>query len=153
MIEDDLSHVMAAGDPKNSQIIKQTNIRIPDNRHGAAYGKPCFTKITYSTELVDVIEKDSAFFFTSFNIKTGFLSEPVADWSQIPSYIDGMTKVRSQQVVNDLAERAVRNASLFLSTAKKEERYQNNLQVAARNRKDLPSLRATKEALSAWFRK
>ena len=136
--------------PKNSQRFVPRRIRIPENRVGSAYGKPDFPEISYSTELVDLIDRDSAFFFTSLNIKTEFLSEPPADWPLIPVYIDGLAKVKSLHVTNDIAERAVHTASMFLKTAKKEEHFQNNLQVATENRKGLPNLRCKKTDVSKW---
>ena len=38
------------------------NIIMPEKRFGAAFGRPEFSEINFSTELVDVIDRDSAFF-------------------------------------------------------------------------------------------
>lgn len=63
-----------------------------------------------------------------------------------------MEKVKSLNVVNDAAERAVKMSADYLATAKKEPRFQNNLQVTGKNRKSLPNLRAKKGVLSEWFK-
>lgn len=133
------------------QFVPQV-ITMPEKRSGAAFGKPIFPDVDFSSEITDFIGKDSAFFFTSLGISVDFLSEPVADWPFIPGYIDGVAKVKSIQVVNDVAERAVKDTSAFLGTAKKEDRFQNTLQVVKKNRQGLCNLRSKKK-VDEWCNK
>ena len=62
--------------------------------------------------------------------------------------------VENLAVVNDAAERGVKLGHDFLSCARKEENYQNILQVVENDRKSLPNQRkrhATNKKL--WFLK
>ena len=123
--------------------------RLPD-RSGRSFGKPLFQTVSYGTELVDLIGSTSAFFFSSLKIDPAFLDKPPADWKNDPSFIHSAEKVKALPVINDAAERAVSTAKEFLSNARNEDRYQNNLQVVETNRKELPSMRAKKSKISSW---
>jgi len=118
-------------------------------RFGNGYDKPFPPEeVNFTTQLVDHISPNSAFFFKTLRLKTGFLSEPCADWSSIPNYSTGLVKIMSSKVVNDVAERGVTLAGDFLSTAKKESRFRSILPVGENNRKGIPNLRAQKFSLS-----
>ena len=70
---------------KLQRFVRRTIITFLEKQTGAAFGKTIFPKVEFSSELVDFIDRDPAFFFSSLGISTDFLSKPVADWQRIPS--------------------------------------------------------------------
>ena len=94
-----------------------------------------------NSKLADFINSDSWYFFNLLTIDCTFLSLDVDDWSQNEAYSDGKSKARALNVVNDCSERRVALGYAFLGAARIEEHYQNTLQVAEKNRKDLTYLR------------
>jgi len=121
------------------------NLSTPQNRFGTGFGKPRFPEtITLSTTLADLVGKlgtDSWFTFHILQLDPQFMVEDVADWSNSASYQSSLRNLQAINVVNDCAERGVKLSSDFLSTAKKEEHYQNVLQVVEQDRKRQSNLR------------
>ena len=120
-------------------------------RYGTGYDKPYFgEEISFGTTLADLVGKNSAFFFKALDISPDFLTEPSVDWLSLPSYKEGLEKIKTLAVVNDASERAVKLTDEFLTAAKIESRYQATLHVVSENRKELPNLRASKSSISEW---
>jgi len=114
----------------------------PCSRHGTGFGRPNHPKsIDRSTSLSDLITKDSWFTMQLLDIDHEFLSQDVGSWEQASSYQSSKANATSLNVVNDSAERGVKLSSDFLATARTEGNYQNNMQVAEQNRKQIPNLR------------
>ena len=114
----------------------------PSNRFGTGFGKPSFPdKVTVSSKLSDFITEDSWFFFYILQMDDDFLAAPVSDWPSFDSYSVASTNVKAINVTNDVAERTVKLATDFHSTARQEEVYQNVIQVVEDNRKAKPNLR------------
>ena len=75
------------------------------------------------------------FFFITNGLDVDFLEESVDTWEDPESsYQEAKAAVKTVPVVNDGAERGVKISSDFLEDARKEEIYQNILQVAENDR-------------------
>ena len=70
-----------------------------------------------------------------------FLHEKVDTWEHTDGYKNALQKLKSINVVNDPAERAVKMTTDFLGKAKSEGHLQNVLQVVEQDRKKQPDLR------------
>ena len=74
-------------------------------------------------------------FFITNGLDVDFLEESVDTWEDPESsYQEAKAAVKTVPVVNDGAERGVKISSDFLEDARKEEIYQNILQVAENDR-------------------
>jgi hypothetical protein len=123
-------------------IKPETGAKIPQHRFGRGFGKPKFpTTITLSTTLADLVGVDSWFVFEILKLDPDFLTEEVEAWSTSVAYQSSLKNLQAINVVNDCAERGVKLSSDFLSTARREDHYQNVLQVVEQDRQKIPYLR------------
>jgi hypothetical protein len=131
-------------------VLKPTDsLHQPTARFGSGFGKPTFpTTITLTTTLADLVDVDSWFTFELLKLDGQFLNEAVDDWSNCASYQASLTNLQALNVVNDCAERGVKLSSDFLPAAKSEEHFQNVLQVAEHDRKQLPNLRSKRKKIA-----
>lgn len=114
------------------------------SRTGEGFGRPLLPIIPPSVIDVDLssfIGADSWLFFDITSISPAFLHKPVEEWTNDPSWVRGKSIVDAFSVVNDAAERGVKLTADFLSAAKKEEVFQNVLQVVENSRKLKPNQR------------
>ena len=65
----------------------------------------------------------------------GFLTKLVSQWKNDSDYLDGKKTIHDLMIVNDLAERGVKQTTDYLDTAKIEECYQDYFQVVETSRK------------------
>ena len=121
-------------------------------RHGYKFGKPILPDIEIN-ELSSFVGESSWYLFELLDIDTEFMNFPTEQWESLPAYIDAKEKIMNIRVVNDSAERGVKLASDFLSTAQIEQRYQNILQVVENDRNSEPNLRCRKIKSKSWFLK
>ena len=120
-------------------------LQSPQDRFGSGFGKPKFPNfITISTTLADLVGSDSWYTFAVLKINSEFLTEDVSDWSSHDGYQAALTNIEALNVINDSAERGVKLSADFLSTSKKEEHYQNVLQVVEGDRSRQSNLRKRK---------
>lgn len=78
------------------------------------YKPPCKpTEIHKNSCLSDFITAQSYDFFEILNIDKDFLTKDPEEWPQMKEYIVAQKRVQALQVVNDIAERAVKLASDF----------------------------------------
>lgn len=123
-----------------------TDQTIPNNRFGTEFGKPKFpTTITLSTTLDSLVGRDSWFLFHLLKLDSQFFTADVEIWPECASYRESLINIQSLNVVNDCAERGVKLSSDFLAASKREDHYQNVLQVVEQNRKNQPNLRKRKK--------
>jgi hypothetical protein len=114
-------------------------------RFGEGFGKPKFpSEINLNTKLADLVTQDSWLLFRLLDLDADFLSEDVDEWPGTSSYENCVVNIQAINVVNDGAERAIKMGSDFLHCARKEENFQNLVQVVEMNRKTLPNLRKRK---------
>ncbi|KAE8741745.1 hypothetical protein FOCC_FOCC012740 [Frankliniella occidentalis] len=87
--------------------------------------------VTDSTELSDFVNSHTMDFFNFLEIKTSFLSLHPSEWPRNTDYLAGLDTVRALEVVNDVAERAVRLTSVYNDArlTKSEHGFQNLLLV------------------------
>ena len=101
-----------------------------------SFGKLKFPiSINMTTTLSDLVETDSWFILDLLQLVYQFLTEDVDKLSDLLSYKTSLQNIGALNVVNDSAERGVKLISDFVESAKKEEHYQNVLQVVEQNRK------------------
>ena len=111
-------------------------------RCGSWYGKPAFPESTESYDICDYIGPDSIGFFIINGLEVDFLEESVDTWEDpASSYQEAKAAVKTLPVVNDGAERGVKISQKYLEDARKEEVYQNILQVAENDIKLVPNQR------------
>ncbi|KAK3909534.1 2,3-dihydroxyphenylpropionate/2,3-dihydroxicinnamic acid 1,2-dioxygenase [Frankliniella fusca] len=81
--------------------------------------------------LADFVNKNTEKFFKIMDIKMDFLREDPSEWAGNASYQDGMQKINSLHVVNDIAERGVALVKRFIEKplTRKEEWFQELLLV------------------------
>ena len=82
--------------------------------------------------------------FRLFDLDADFLSEDVDEWSSTTSYGNSVADIQAINVVNDGAERAIKMCSDYIHGARKEDNFQNLVQVVEMNRKMLPNLHKRK---------
>ena len=75
----------------------------------------------------------------------GALPNPSGDWE------GGDQLINSLSVVNDDAERGVKLTHDFLVQARKENNFENRLQVVENNRHAVPNQRKRKQKSKSWF--
>jgi hypothetical protein len=124
-----------------------TEWHTPCDRHGTGFGKPELKSITItpSTNLIDLVGRDSWFFFSVLKLNPDFLKEDVANWPTSAAYLESLANVEAVNVTNDCAERGVKLSSDYLASARGEEHYQNVLQVVEQDRQQQPDLRKRKK--------
>ena len=113
-------------------------------RTGAGFGRPSLPPVPSSIAEADLsvfVGPDSWRFFDITTIRSSFLEKPVEQWPMDPDFIRGKAIVDSFSVVNDASERSVKLTGDFLNSAKKEEIFQNILQVVEDARKSAPNQR------------
>ena len=120
---------------------------------GDGFGKPSMPEVDDASDLTltAFVGPGCSLFFKALNIDHSFLESPASEWGDLSSYVHGKSVINSLSVVNDAAERGVRLASDFLATAKKEEAYQNILQVVENDRHMLPNQRSLKIEPKNWY--
>lgn len=134
-----------------ADAIKQYPLRDTyQTRFGNGFGKPKFPSVDQNTKLELLIDQDSWQFFNLLQIDSAFLNAPVATFDTCESYLNGKKIVDSLKVCNDSAERGVKLASDFLKSAKKEQRYQQVLQVVENDRKSCINQRK-KQDNKGWY--
>lgn len=108
-------------------------------RYGMDFRKPKFPKhLTANTTLSYLVGADSWFLFY---LDSKFLLEDVSEWSNSASYTTSLTKLQAINVVNDCAERGVKLTTDFIDSAKREDHFQNVLQVVEQDRRKHGNLR------------
>ena len=109
----------------------------PRNRTGTDYGKPCFPSLpeeAVALKLENFIGEDSWLFFAAFDIfDEHLLSTPVSQWDGLTSYERIKATLTNFIVTNDVAERGVKLAHEKVGSATIEERFQNIVQVVAKD--------------------
>ena len=83
----------------------------------------------------------SSCFFDILGISENFLHLPTKDWPQHGDYKEAANFLKHMKFTNDSAERSVKMCADFLGHAKKEELFQNYLQVVEEERKRTPNVR------------
>lgn len=123
------------------------------NRVGTGFGKPQLPPVPESIEddVSKFVGKDSSMFFKILKIDRSFLDLPVKDWDSDESYKHGKQVVAKLSCVNDAAERGVKLCNDFLPRAKKEENFQNVLQVVENCRNSLPDQRKRMKKSQNWY--
>ena len=112
------------------------------NRVGSDWGKPNLAAVdTTKQNLGEYVTTDSRMFFAILKLPAKFLSKPVEEWKDDPSYQQGATILNSFMVTNEGAERAVKLVADFLGLSKSEDNFQSYLQVVETHRKESPNLR------------
>ena len=122
-------------------------------RHGKGFGKPSLPRIDGNSplHLPSFCGQGSWNFFKLLKIDSSFLTHPSSAWPSDDGYKRGKAIVENLHVVNDLAERGVKLASDFISSAKKESSFQNLLQVVENDRNTVPNQRNLKIKPKNWF--
>ena len=90
-------------------------------------------------------------FFQILKLDTGFLELPVDEWESSSSFQAGKEVINSLSVVNDGAERGVKLTHEFLVQARKENNFENVLQVVENDRHAVPNQRKRKQKSKSWF--
>ena len=122
-----------ADDPSSSTFV---------GRHGTGFGKPDLLAVNIDVDSLDqLVTPASLRFFSILGIGTDFLSEPPELWPSLESWKRGNEIVSNLRVTNESAERGVKLAADYLGLSKKEETFQNYLQVVENERKENPNLR------------
>ena len=84
-------------------------------------------------------------------IDSEFLNEPVNVWKRTLRTLELTMLLNILKVVNDIAERGVKLASDFLTSAEIEKRYQNVLQVVENESFRVPNQRKLNKTSELWF--
>ena len=126
---------------------------ITSKRKGSGFGKPIFPMVPKMAlnDLTDFIGEDSPVFFTILNINSSFLREPVTEWHKNEDFLASKNVVSSLSVVNNSAERGVKLCSDFVGTSKKENKFQDIIQVVENNRNMLPNQRKRHLEPIRWY--
>ena len=128
--------------------------KVCSKRQGpTTYGKPQFPTIPDGTgnDLSVLVGEDSWSFFHCLKLDKAFLELPVSEWESSSSFQAGKAVINSLCVVNDGAERGVKLTHDFLAQARKENNFQNILQVVENDRHAVPNQRKRKQESKAWF--
>nr|CCQ71357.1 hypothetical protein CcPL6.029 [Cotesia congregata] len=93
------------------------------------------------------INSDSLQFFERFNIDKNFLKLDVETWADNNDYLEGLRIVKNLQVVNDVAERAIKLTQEYINIlTTREDQKQYLIQVVSEYKKKYPN--ATKAYLT-----
>ncbi|KAK3929546.1 Clustered mitochondria protein-like protein [Frankliniella fusca] len=105
------------------------NLSVPSK--GKAPKRVQVKEISASADLSDFVNQQTKNFFTILGVDPSFLNLPPSEWKTDPTYQRGLQTVRALEVVNDVAERAVRLTSDYneAQLTKSEEGFQNLLLV------------------------
>ena len=121
-----------------------------DSEAGAIKMPPLY----HGVRLQDRVGPQSHYLFQALGIGTGFLSEPVNSWAQIPSYVKFSNFVANLQVTNDESERLVRRTVVCASTSPQgEQEFQGQLQMVGSNISRLPQRDTKKKLIEAYQKK
>ena len=107
-------------------------------------GKSVMPNVGFTSEYTDFVGSSSPIFFKCLHIDPSFLHKRQSEWCLDDAYLDGKKKIDSLHVVNDLAERGVKVAADYSTSAKIEVRFQNIVQRVQGSRKNYPNLRLPK---------
>lgn len=122
------------------------------NRFGTSHGKPNFPTIKdVPKSLAQLAGPSSVGFFRAMGLDYSFLEKEADTWEDLDSYQNAKSAVSAMKVVNDAAERGVKLGSDFLDTARKEEIWQDTLQVAENDRKRIPDQRRPNTKSENWY--
>lgn len=92
----------------------------------------------------DFVSVNTLKFFKCFEIDTDFLSADPATWVERDDYNDALELCRNIQVVNDIAERAVKMFTTYNRTGTKSEtELQHILQAIQEYNRKYPSVNKT----------
>lgn len=133
---------------KMADKLLSTSREAVSTRTGAGFGRPRLPPIPSSiaeADLTTFVGPDSWRFFDMTKIRSSFLTKPVGQWPMDPEFMRGKEIVDSFSVVNDAAERAVKLTGDFMDSARKEDNFQNILQVVEITRKSVPNQRKRKK--------
>ena len=78
-------------------------------------------------------------------LESSFIDLPVESWNKDEGFKAAETVVKNLKVVNDAAERGIKLCIAFLLKAKKNETFQNIVQVVENNRNETPYNRNKKK--------
>nr|CAR82250.1 hypothetical protein [Cotesia congregata] len=93
------------------------------------------------------INSDSLQFFERFNIDKNFLKLDVETWADNNDYLEGLRIVKNLQIVNDVAERAIKLTQEYINIlTTREDQKQYLIQVVSEYKKKYPN--ATKACLT-----
>ena len=121
-------------------------------RHGSGFAKPILPKVTKNcTSLSEFVGESSWYFLSFLGIDCTFLDLPVEMWHDTESFVIARKIVKNIRCVNDIAERGVKLASDFISTAKINSRFQNVLQVVENERNRIPNQRKKHKPSRRWY--
>ena len=141
---------------KMVEKLQEVDKRICSKRLGpTAYGKPAMPKLpeSFDVDLSHFVGEDSWSFFHILNFGYEFLDHPVEEWSSNDCYQDCKKVVSSLSIVNDGAERGVKLAHENIDKARKEDNFQNILQVIENDRKSKENQRKPHIKPKSWFLK
>ena len=133
--------------------LQQTEPLDVPRREGNGFGRPKMPVLPSpvgpaNAQLWHFVGQDSWQFFTILGIDRSFLDHPVSEWRSNDGWLKGKTIVNHLAVTNDAAERGVKLAFDFIGSSKREETYQNILQVVDNQRKAVPNQRRRKKVLA-----
>ena len=74
---------------------------------------PKFPVVDENTKLLDLITSESWQFFDILNLPGDWLALPPAEWKENPDYLAAAELVKTVKVINDVAERGVKIASVM----------------------------------------
>ena len=111
-------------------------------RHGAGYGKPDLLAVNIdANELHELVTPASWRFFKILGFSSEFLESSPQQWASNEEYMKAGKVLRHFKVTNEDAERSVKLCADFLGASKKEELFQNYIQVVETERKQTPNIR------------
>ena len=111
-------------------------------RHGTDYGKPDLMAVNVNAEsLSDLVTPASWRFFKILGFSSDFLGSPPDEWELNRGYEEASAQIAHFKVTNEDAERSVKLCADFLGVSKKEETFQNYLQVIEDERVSTPDIR------------
>ena len=104
--------------------------------------KPTFPEISESTNIVDLVSKESFMFFTILKTDWQWLHLSPLQWEDNPSYKEAETFVRTVKVLNDLAERGIKLITDYAHCLTKDEEMRKILlHGVEQNRRKYPDFR------------
>ena len=109
-------------------------------------GKPVFPTVSESANLslADFIGKNSWLVFDILDCEGEWLERDASEWGDDDEYLEMLDLFHDLKVVNDLAERCVKDMEEFVDTTKDVEHRDNVLLVATDHRKIFQDLRFAK---------
>ena len=111
-------------------------------RIGNGFGKPDLLSINFDAKhLHELVSPASWRFFDIFGVPHDFLYLSPEHWHMDNDYNEAMAYFKVMKVTNESAERSVKLCSDFLGLSKKEDVFQNYLQVIEEERKKTPDIR------------